>query len=243
VDPDDHLIVVDFSYPANWLEQWESSGALVTVIDHHEPKFGMLSGFSGAILDAQECGATLAWRNFFPDRPMPELLKHIRSRDMGRDGYYADPCPIPESHAINEAFGKIRHDKSRMFGRDLVGKCRELWSVVTELSIDILRSQGEELIEERDRIIDKALPRALESDLCGHKCMRIQLFPGEDRFYSMIGNRVCRLYRDHDFVWIVLSDGSNSLRSIGDFDVSAIARMMGGDGHKNAAGWIDRERL
>lgn len=50
------LIIVDFSYPAHWLNHWENNGCRVTVIDHHAPKFPMLSGFSGAILDANECG-------------------------------------------------------------------------------------------------------------------------------------------------------------------------------------------
>lgn len=46
----DEVHIVDFSYPAHWLKHWEDKGVRLTVIDHHESKFGMLSGFTGAIL-------------------------------------------------------------------------------------------------------------------------------------------------------------------------------------------------
>ena len=45
--------------------------------------------------------------------------------------------------------------------------------------------------------------------------------------------------------WWQRADGmfSYSLRSRGDFDVSALAKKHGGGGHKNAAGFLSREML
>lgn len=102
----ENLIIVDFSYPVHWLKYWEAQGAKITIIDHHAPKFPMLSGFAGAVLDANECGATLTWKHFFRDRPIPGLLTHVRRRDIGADGYYDGL--VPESEAINEGLSSIR---------------------------------------------------------------------------------------------------------------------------------------
>jgi hypothetical protein len=108
IEQGDRLVIVDFSYPAAWLRYWESLGCQVTVIDHHAPKFPQLEGFSGAILDADECGATLTWKHFFPNRAQPEILRHVRRRDIGADGYYKAPENCRNSKAITAAMSKHR---------------------------------------------------------------------------------------------------------------------------------------
>ena len=52
---------------------------------------------------------------------------------------------------------------------------------------------------------------------------------------SMLGNKICNEL-DVSFA-VVIYDGGVALRSIGDFDVSKIAKENGGGGHKNAAGF------
>lgn len=102
----DTMTMVDFSVPGSWLKYWESKGVDVTVIDHHEAKFKMLSEFSKAILDKDECGATLTWRHFFPGVELPELLIHVRRRDIGLDGYYQEQQRYSE--AVNEGLSEAR---------------------------------------------------------------------------------------------------------------------------------------
>jgi oligoribonuclease NrnB/cAMP/cGMP phosphodiesterase (DHH superfamily) len=53
---------------------------------------------------------------------------------------------------------------------------------------------------------------------------------------SELGNKICEGYKDIDYC-VLVYDGGISLRSIGDFDVSAIAKEYGGGGHKNSAGF------
>lgn len=104
----DTIIMVDspFLVTGNWLKHWEENGVDAMVIDHHEAKFGMLSEFSKAILDKNECGATLAWRHFFPDIELPKLLVHVRRRDIGLDGYYQEQQRYSE--AVNEGLSQAR---------------------------------------------------------------------------------------------------------------------------------------
>jgi oligoribonuclease NrnB/cAMP/cGMP phosphodiesterase (DHH superfamily) len=54
---------------------------------------------------------------------------------------------------------------------------------------------------------------------------------------SELGNRLAKKYQ-FAVIYSVLNDGVvlASLRSVGDFDVSAVAKLFGGGGHKNAAG-------
>lgn len=102
----DKVIIVDFSYPKHWLEYWQALGVDLTIIDHHADKFPQLEGFSRAILDEKECGATLTFKHFYPEREFPEILKDVRRRDIGADGYYRGECP--DSEAFNEALSLWR---------------------------------------------------------------------------------------------------------------------------------------
>ena len=236
----DRLTIVDFSYPAAWLNHWESEGIQVTVIDHHAPKFPMLEGFSGAVLDANECGATLAWKHFYGDRPMPEILTHVRRRDIGADGYYKADENCRDSKAITEAIAHHRHeaDNSIDLCRDWLG----LRPCSGGANLPLLQRQGDELLIEADRIINAAADRAEAANLRGHVCGRVVLEKDEDRHGSMIGNRIALKHPEWEFAWFVCSDGSNGLRSSNGFDVSEIAAQMGGGGHKTAAGWTESKK-
>jgi len=58
---------------------------------------------------------------------------------------------------------------------------------------------------------------------------------------SEVGNALCKRFPEYPFSvsYCDRSDGQRSwsLRSIGDFDVSDIAKKFGGGGHRNAAGF------
>lgn len=57
-----------------------------------------------------------------------------------------------------------------------------------------------------------------------------------DRFYSEIGNRICKENSDIDFV-VMLQDHTTSLRGIDKVNLGDIAKKYGGGGHNNAAGF------
>jgi oligoribonuclease NrnB/cAMP/cGMP phosphodiesterase (DHH superfamily) len=226
-----NLIIVDFSYPASWLKHWESHGCTITLIDHHAPKFPMLSGFSGAILDANECGATLTWKTFFPNDPMPELLLHVRRRDIGADGYYNGECR--DSEAINEALTHLRHSWSTQ-DKDTISALKE---VLKADNCSQLLLVGQDILVERDRIIKNACKRCRLVKLGDYTVPYLVTTSKEDRHVSNIGNYMCRvLYPESPFAWVKTEDGKSSLRSTG-FDVSVIANQYGGGGHACASGF------
>lgn len=232
----DEITIVDFSYPRAWLEHWRSLGLTVTVIDHHEPKFKLIGDFAGAVLDAGECGATLAWRHFFPESDPPELLLHVKRRDIGADGYYEDKCP--ESEAINEGLGKVRHQVWSAMGDQVFVSLAE--TLLTPDLIPVMQKSGEQLIEQRDQIVAAACDRATLKTLGGHEVPYLELGSDEARYVSQIGNALCKVFPTHPFSWCVTPDGGSSLRSarnLSNFDVSEVAAQFGGGGHRNAAGF------
>jgi nanoRNase/pAp phosphatase (c-di-AMP/oligoRNAs hydrolase) len=78
-------------------------------------------------------------------------------------------------------------------------------------------------------------------------CYDVPVVNVADRTLSDTLNELCRLHPKASFAvgWNQLSNLMfvYSLRSIGNFDVSAFAKKYGGGGHKNASGFISAEQL
>lgn len=231
----DEVTIVDFSYPAERLKEWEDLGAKMTVIDHHAPKFPELSGFSNAILDENECGATLAWDYFFPGQPRPPILFHVRRRDIGADSYYKDANACLDSKAITAALSHNRQEASNPMAY--------LQSVLELDDLSELRAQGKKIAadDERDAqlIAQRAYKICLPHPAGDGKvaCWKVELrSEKEDRLVSLIGAAVTRSKGEGSICWIEPSDGSNSLRSNG-VDISGYAKQLGGGGHPFASGF------
>jgi hypothetical protein len=100
----DRIIVVDFSFPASILEQW-AQNAEVIIIDHHKTALNDLAGLSERVLqkfDLSECGATLTWKHFSPNDPIPAFLKYVKDRDLWN-------FDLPYSEEIHEAVSNLKY--------------------------------------------------------------------------------------------------------------------------------------
>jgi oligoribonuclease NrnB/cAMP/cGMP phosphodiesterase (DHH superfamily) len=231
-----HLIIVDFCYPRSWLEYWQNLGVTIELLDHHEAKFGMLKGFVGAVLDKDQCGATLSWRHWFEDLDLPPLLHHVRRRDIGLDGYYKGLAR--DSEAVNESFGKWRHEHPDN-GYKLKFAAAIFQLLLDKNSPSLIekwRVEGLPRLVERDRLIEVALDRVRLIEFDAHQVPYLKVTENEARHYSMIGARLALLHPACDFALIDTPDGSRHLRSTG-FNVQPIAKKYGGDGHPQAAGF------
>ena len=231
----DTVIIVDFSYPAAWLKFWEDCGVNLKILDHHASKFGMLSGFTGAILDENECGATLAWREVFPDRPLPGILHHVRNRDIGSNGYYDGTNP--DSEMIAEGLSVLRH----LSGEAKIFFLQSIVQAGDEYAIHRCWEAGRKAVEQKYAIANAAIERFEWRELDGHRVPYLELTAQEDRYHSAIGTLLAQKVPDL-FSWVRMSDGSSSLRSKG-FDVSVIAAKFGGGGHRKAAGFKRYETI
>ena len=89
----------------------------------------------------------------------------------------------------------------------------------------------------RDRQIDHAVKNSRMEYFAGYTIPVVNLSSN----ISEVGNELCKRFPEAPFC-VSYCDRSDrkrsfSLRSIGDFDVSLVARNYGGGGHRNAAGF------
>jgi oligoribonuclease NrnB/cAMP/cGMP phosphodiesterase (DHH superfamily) len=86
------VYLVDFSFKRDQLYELARSAESITIIDHHESAIRELAmPFSGddlcpihTSLDLERSGAILTWRYFTPGIEPPELLRYIEDRDLWR---------------------------------------------------------------------------------------------------------------------------------------------------------------
>lgn len=73
----------------------------IKIFDHHKTSKDAFDSIDNSedyedifVYDVDECGASLAWKHYFPDRPIPRFMKYIRIRDL----WLFD---TPEAKALN----------------------------------------------------------------------------------------------------------------------------------------------
>ena len=190
------------------------------------------------VFDMDRSGAMIAWQFFHPDEEIPQLIKHVQDRDLWK-------FEIPYTKEIQAAVFSYPYDFETW---DWLMSCnpdeivREGAAITRKHEKDIA-----ELIEVTKREINIGgywvwcvnLPYTMASDAC-HTLCKTEMYPK--------GSGDLRTCPEFAASYYDTKDGRVfSLRSVGDFDVSVIAKQYGGGGHKNAAGfkmsigWEDEE--
>jgi uncharacterized protein len=206
------------------------------ILDHHKSAQEVLAGAPYAVFDMKRSGAGLAWDYLF-------------GFDSG------NTCDICHH---NEADG--HHSGHRPWYVDYV-EDRDLWNWALPFSREICAYLGtlEFTKEAWDTLSDPVFNKGRATDLGsgalahinhyvreGVKHAKTGIFQGYktavlNALYLNCSELGMELAKTHDvsLTWFERGDGviQFSLRSIGDIDVSAIAKVFGGGGHKNAAGF------
>ena len=210
------VYLLDFSYPRAVIEELRRRAARVMVIDHHQTAAANLEGLEDCIFDQEHSGAYLAWRYFHPERPpMPDLVLAVEDRDLWR-------FQLPETAEVHAGLGTL----PRTF---------ESWAQVAfDLGVAVV--PGRVALCYEQALIETLLKKRSEIVLDGHKTWAVN----SPVLISELGEAVANLPGNHAPMGVVYSIVGDqvrvSLRSVGDFDVSAIAARRGGGGHRNAAG-------
>jgi uncharacterized protein len=214
------VFLVDFCYPAEVLVGLSQKMHKVMVLDHHKSAEEDLKKLNLAdypnlqvSFDMNKSGAVMAWE-YFQQSPVPELFKYIEDKDLWL-------FKLPKSREFSAGL--------RAYPMEF-----ELWN---KLSVNQLISEGETLLRYQNQIVDKLCKNMRLTQVADYQVPTVN----SPILQSEIGNYLCKLYPQYPFS-AVYFDGNEkrhfSLRSVGDFDVSAIAKSMGGGGHKNAAGFV-----
>lgn len=239
VVPDADIYILDFSYPRPALEALAASRELparVVVIDHHKTAREALSGLPDpdaevlstgpfARFDMDKSGAVLAWEYFHPGVPVPMLLRYVQDRDLWK-------WELPFSREFSARLALV----PRNFGS---------WNLISaqlggpegnEELTGFAREGGMILAAQRAHIGSLA-SKAVTVDVGGHRVPAVN----SPLFQSELGEELCKRYPEAPFAAVWFSPGPDtevwSLRSRNGFDVSAVARELGGGGHPAAAGF------
>lgn len=237
------VYILDFSFPKPVMEQIITDAQRVVWLDHHKTAFEMWCGRTMdryeptttarskenyVLLDDNKSGALLAWEYFHPGTTVPMLIQHIDDRDrwvFALDG-------SKEMHAYLQTILPWSFEQwQRIF---TVGE-----KFLVDEEIPYLISLGEAVVRAQEIMVEQ---QAKQDICCGIKNgdnLHIGLAVNTQNHISETGHALANKSSTYGLLWYVGADGKVkcSLRSNGDYDVSAIAKAFGGGGHRNAAGF------
>ena len=215
---------LDYCPRAQVLVTLLDAGHVVYVLDHHRTTKDVIEAVQSprlnVTLDLEHSGAVITWRHFFPRRKVPLLLQFIQDRDLWT-------WALEDTEAVTAALDALNYSFSTF------DKLHKRSNELTELA-----KAGQLLVQFKHKRIATIVQRAYFEKVGGHEVPVVN----SDSFVSNVGNALCREYPSAAFaaVWFLLEDGRAkwSLRSVGEFDVSEVAKRYGGGGHRNAAGFV-----
>lgn len=224
------VYIVDFSYPRDTLIDMSRRAKLITILDHHRTAQANLEGLNG--LDGLEChfdmdrsGAGMSWDYFHPNVPRSILVSYVEDRDIWN-------WKLPNSKELNAVV------TSHPF-------TFENWDMLS----DMFENRFEEALAE-----GRAIRRSKDAyvRVMKHQAMTMNMFGWEgipviNAPHITISELLHELAKDALFAlgWRQTQSGRfvYSLRSKtceneeDNFDVSLLAKALGGGGHLHAAGF------
>lgn len=227
------VIMVDFSYKRPVLEGMIEQCASLLILDHHKTAeadlaflppplpFGTKSDYKAqALFDMERSGAMIAWNYFFPEEPdkeAPMLIQHIHDRDLWK-------FELEGTREIQAALFSFPYDF-------------DVWDELFDVdNPDGLFTQGQAIDRKHFKDINEFIVAAgNRMVILGYDvpCLNAPYMWSSDAGHIMAeGEKFAACY------WDTADGRIFSLRSADDgMDVSAIAKVFGGGGHKHAAGF------
>lgn len=211
------VVIVDFSYHRHVLEEMARVSSSMLVLDHHKTAEDDLKGLPYAVFDMEKSGAGIAWDWFFVGKPRPWLVDCVEDRDLWRF--------------------KLPATKYQMAFIATVPMDFENWAQLFVMDPAVVAEKGGAIQSYITNYGIKAREHIVMMDIGGFwfPVMNLSYMNCSDHLNSLIDSsvfdRAASFFLRSDLKW------QFSLRSEGDFDVSAIAKMYGGGGHKHAAGF------
>lgn len=238
VDKDTAVFILDFSYKPEVMVDLAKNAGHLTVLDHHKtaaeawekylyypisvPMEEMQPSNMGVHFDMTRSGAMMALDYFSGDDTYNVLFDFLQDRDLWTFGNRDTKYFTPYLHSLPQTFA--------------------VWHLVAIRLNDV--KQYEDIMkhgETLNRFFNKQCEDIIGAtkqilSLNGHEGLVCNCTP---QFASDVGNILAQQSGTFGATYYLASDDTFkwSLRSIGDYDVSALAKYWGGGGHKNAAGF------
>ncbi len=208
-----------FSYSEETIKKILKTSDKLVAIDHHISAKELLKLADEHVFSNNESGASLSWKYFYPDEKMPKFIEYVRNHDIWN-------FDLPNTSEIIEI----------LYLKDFEFK---IWNEIENIFNDskLLErfiEDGKLLIKKRNKTVEKIIKYAVEVEIGGYSGLAVNstVYPNE------IGHLLFKTSGTFGAVWSYRGEYINvSLRSgEGGADVSKIAGLYGGGGHKYAAG-------
>ena len=206
------------------------------ILDHHKSAKEVLAGAPYATFDMNRSGAGLAWDHLFgvdckerpfqvPDEPgqvgylidcRPWFIDYVEARDLWR------------WDSVTNAREVCAYIGSQPF-------TIEAYDALVDISVSDVLALGSGAQAHIDHFVRETIKNVRFGHLLGHE---VAILNATYLNCSEIGNELAK-EAEFSITWFERKDDviQFSLRSIGEMDVSAIAKQFQGGGHKNAAGF------
>lgn len=221
------VYIVDFALPLEAMRAIRAQSATMTWIDHHASSEPLLPRLGFGHFDTSTCGAVLAWRTLFPDKPMPPILAYIEDKDLWR-------WLLPDSRAVAAGLAAT-------FGG-------EKFAGILDADPQAMAAIGRPLLEKQHARVVEAVRAGIPiTNAYNTPGLRLLAVPCR-RDINEIGEYACKpeaegglgydlcviFYKKADGIWV------HSMRSHS-FDCTRIAERYGGGGHPNSSCYLARD--
>lgn len=167
--------------------------------------------------DLDHSGAVLAWQHFHPDELVPALLTYVEDQDLWN-------WKLPESEAVNAAISS--------YPREF-----ETWDALARRSWEELAAEGAPILRAQRIEVERTLRFAHPLQVGELRVEAVNALQHRSHVGHELAKRAAFGHPIGVAYRLVGSRVDASIYSIGDVDVSAVARRFGGGGHRNASGF------
>lgn len=222
IAPNERVIIVDFSFKPEVMEEILKITPFVTWIDHHKTAkdypYQNLDGYRD-FTDRGHSGCELAWMYFYEHSNLPKSVVLIGDYDKWALDFQ------PECFQFYEGLKmEVTIPQSAIWDH-----------LFSDLITGQIIEQGKSVIRYRDNYCEKICQDfGYQVEWEGHRAFATN-------FYQFGSQGFSDRMEQYDFCIAYIHDGkrfSVSLYSVKDVDVSQICKRHGGGGHRRAAGFV-----
>lgn len=219
----EYVFIVDFSFSSDIMQLLKIVAKAEFVwIDHHKSAMELLpelwkSDDIGGFRDLTKAGCMLTWEWFHAHEEAPLVVKYVEDFDLWKFKYGE------LTKYLAEALYEVKD-------------VEEFETFLTDSKLlNVIINKGRVLYNNKLKRVERALKRGIELEIDGYKAFAVNT--PEDA--STVGNMICKELGYEIGITYHDIPGKRifQLRSIGDVDVSAIAKKYKGGGHRNASGF------
>lgn len=214
------VIILDFSYDRESMENLVSKASMVRLLDHHKTAKDELGDMACCTFNLEESGAVMAWKFFHPKKALPYFYELIQDRDLWTKKYADAPALMYATNNMPKTF--------ELWNKLLVDNSAELQEALKVGRV--LENYQEAQVK---AIAEKTAQKITVGGIEGW------LVNCNSPFVSDVGSYLSQKSGTFTILWQENANGliSCSLRSANNFSSVELNKVLfGGGGHPQASG-------